>query len=140
MVSPVRRREAVVYLVHRYPVSERRACQLVGQHRSTQRYRVAPPEFELRLVARINELAERHPRYGYRRVWALLRQEGWQVNRKRIERLWRLEGHRVPPQRKERGEKARGTVLGAAWNTPAWPPTTYGPMTWSPRVPRTAGR
>jgi transposase InsO family protein len=106
-------------LTHRYSISERRACQLVGQHRSTQRYRVAPPEFELRLVARINELAERHPRYGYRRVWALLRQEGWQVNRKRIERLWRLEGHRVPPQRKKRGEKARGTALGAVWNTPA---------------------
>ncbi len=83
---------------------------------------IEPGEFELRLVRRINELADRHPRYGYRRIWALLRQEGWVVNRKRIERLWRLEGHRVPPQRKKHGEKARGTALGAAWNTPAAAP------------------
>lgn len=122
MVSPARRREAVAYLMHRHRVSERRACQLVGQHRSTQRYELRPGEFELRLVKRINELADRHPRYGYRRVWALLRQEGWQVNRKRIERLWRLEGHRVPPQRKKSGEKARGSALGAVWSTPATAP------------------
>jgi transposase InsO family protein len=122
MVSPARRRAAVTYLTHRFPVSERRACRLVGQHRSTQRHQPRPPEFELRLVKRMGELAERHPRYGYRRVWALLRQEGWVVNRKRIERLWRVEGHRVPPQRKKSGEKARGTAIGAAWNTPATAP------------------
>jgi hypothetical protein len=108
--------------MHRHRVSERRACELVGQHRSTQRYQVQPGEFELRLVGRINELAARHPRYRYRRVWALLRQEGWEVNRKRIERLWRLEGHRVPPQRRRMGKKARGSAAGAAWNTPASAP------------------
>jgi len=122
MVSPARRRAAVAHLLHRFPVSERRACQLVGQHRSTQRYEIQPPEFELRLVARMGELADRHPRYGYRRIWVLLRQEGWEVNRKRIERLWRLEGHRVPPQRRKLGEKARGTARGAVWNTPATEP------------------
>ena len=47
MVSPSRRRDAVAYLVKRHPVSERRACQLVGQHRSTQRYERQPPDFEL---------------------------------------------------------------------------------------------
>lgn len=112
----------MAYLRHRHGVSERRACQVVGQHRSTQRHQVKPAEFELRLVKRINELADRHPRYGYRRVWALLRQEGWVVNRKRIERLWRAEGHRVPPQRRKSGEKARGTAAGAVWNTPAGAP------------------
>src|SRR5271167_3441251 len=122
MVSPARRRAAVAHLMHRFPISERRACQLVGQNRSTQRYELRPPEFELRLVRRMGELADRHPRYGYRRIWALLRQEGWLVNRKRIERLWRLEGHRVPPQRKRSGEKARGSGLGAAWSTPAHAP------------------
>jgi len=122
MVSPERRRAAVAHVMHRFSVSERRACQVVGQHRSTQRYELRPGEFELQLVKRINELAERHPRYGYRRVWALLRQEGWQVNRKRIERLWRLEGHRVPPQRRKSGEKARGSAFGAFWNTPAMAP------------------
>jgi len=61
MVSPARRRNAVSYLQRRHRVSERRACALVGQHRSTQRYRRRPPDFELRLVARMNALAERHP-------------------------------------------------------------------------------
>ena len=87
MVSPSRRRDAVKYLVGRHPVSERRACKLVGQHRSTNRYRAVAPEFELRLIGRMNELAAAHPRYGYRRIWALLRAEGLEVNRKRIERL-----------------------------------------------------
>lgn len=63
----------------------------------------------------MNVLAERHPRYGYRRIWALLRAEGFPVNRKRIERLWRLEGHRVPPQRKSHGQKAVGNAGGSTW-------------------------
>ena len=115
MVSPSRRRDAVTYLCRRHPVSERRACQLLDQHRSAQRYVPEPPLLEQRLVERMNELAERHPRYGYRRVWALLRSEGFQVNRKRIERLWRLEGHRVPPQRKSSGQKAIGGAAGSSW-------------------------
>jgi putative transposase len=121
MVSPARRRDAVRYLVRRHTVSERRACQLVGQHRSTQRYEPAPPEYELRLVKEMNKLASAHPRWGYRTVWTLLRADGWQVNRKRIERLWRLEGHRVPPPRKtcDSGKKAQGTAEKAIWNLPA---------------------
>lgn len=104
-------------------VSERRACQLVEQHRSSQRYQRVSPEYELRLVARMNELAAEHPRFGYRRIWALLRDEGWRVNRKRIERLWRLEGHRVPPRRaKSSGRKAQGTADKAIWNLPALRP------------------
>jgi putative transposase len=115
MVSPSRRRDAVTYLCRRHPVSERRACQLLGQHRSTQRYVSQPPLLEQRLVERMNVLAERHPRYGYRRVWALLRSEGFMVNRKRIERLWRLEGHKVPAQRKSHGQKALGGPGGSTW-------------------------
>ncbi len=116
MVSPSRRRDAVTYLCRRHNVSERRACKVVGQHRSTNRYRPVPAELELRIVARMNELAAAHPRYGYRRIWALLRAEGFAVNRKRIERLWRLEGHRVPPQRRRQGQKAVGAASNAAWN------------------------
>jgi transposase InsO family protein len=68
----------------------------------------------------MNELAAVHPRYGYRRIWALLRGEGWRVNRKRIERLWRLEGHRVPPRRSQAsGKGAQGTADNAVWNRPA---------------------
>jgi putative transposase len=107
-VSPARRRDAVRYLVRRRKVSERRACRLLEQHRSTQRYQKVPAEYELRLVARMNELAAAHPRWGYRRVWSLLRGEGWRVNRKRIERLWRLEGHRVPaPAQPRFGQESR---------------------------------
>jgi putative transposase len=69
MVSPARRKDAVCYLRRRHRVSERRACRLVSQHRSTQRYRAQEPEYQLRLVKRMNALAERHPRYGYRRIW-----------------------------------------------------------------------
>ena len=122
MVSPSRRRDAVHYLCRRHGVSERRACRVVDQHRSTHRYRAVAPELELRLVARMNELAARHPRYGYRRIWALLRSEGFQVNRKRIKRLWRLEGHRVPPQRSRSGGKAAGAAGNAAWMLPATGP------------------
>jgi putative transposase len=119
-VSPARRRDAVRFLVAKRRVSERRACQLVGQNRSTQRYARQPAELELRLVKRMNELASQHPRYGYRRVWALLRSEGFQVNRKRVERLWRLEGHRVPPRRsKASGKRAQGTASNASWSRPA---------------------
>jgi putative transposase len=122
-VSPARRRDAVRFLVKRRRVSERRACRVVGQHRSTHRYERVVPEYELRLVARMNELAAAHPRYGYRRIWALLRGEGWRVNRKRIERLWRLEGHRVPPRRSQAsGKKAQGTAENAVWNRPATAP------------------
>ena len=122
-MSPARRRAAVGFLVKRRRASERRACRVVGQHRSTQRYQRVPAEYELRLVARMNELAAEHPRWGYRRVWALLREEGWRINRKRIERLWRLEGHRVPPRRsKASGKKALGAAEQAIWNLPATAP------------------
>ena len=75
----------------------------MGQPRATQRYRPLAREFERRLVGRMLELVREHPRYGYRRIWALLRREGWRVNRKRVYRLWRREGLRVPQkQRKKR--------------------------------------
>lgn len=123
MVSSARRRDAVAYLRRRHPkVSERRACRVVGQHRSTQRYRGIQPDFERWLIKRMNELAAKHPRYGYRRIWALLRGEGFEVNKKRIERLWRLEGHRVPPQRASRQKKNLGAASNAAWNLAATKP------------------
>jgi len=70
-----------------------------------------PREFERRLVGRMLELVREHPRYGYRRIWALLRWEGWRVNRKRIHRLWRREGLKVPQKRRKKrhlGQSANG--------------------------------
>ena len=84
-------------------VSERRACQVLGQARSTQRYRVCAPNDEAALTAAIVRLATRFGRYGYRRITALLRAEGWVVNHKRVERIWRREGLKVPRRHPKRG-------------------------------------
>jgi transposase InsO family protein len=84
-------------------VSERRACRVIGQARTTQRLiRLAGGEKE-KLIARITQLATKYGRYGYRRVTALLKQEGWQVNHKRVERIWRMEGFKVPQKQPRRG-------------------------------------
>ncbi len=83
-------------------VSQRRACGAVDQPRSTQRYEPAEADDEKPLVARMKELSARHPRYGYRRIWALLRSEGFKVNRKRVHRLWRREGLKVPQKQRKR--------------------------------------
>ena len=77
-------------------VSERRACRALGQPRSVQRYVACPRGDEDALTAAIVELASTYGRYGYRRVTALLRQAGWTVNAKRVERIWRREGLKVP--------------------------------------------
>jgi putative transposase len=84
-------------------VSERRACKVLGQPRSTQRRRPYVPDDEPRLVAQMIELASKYGRYGYRRITALLRHDGWMVNHKRIERLWRREGLKVPKKQPKRG-------------------------------------
>ncbi len=92
-------------------VSERRACKALGCARSTHRYEPRACDERARLVKRVLELAGCHPRYGYRRITALLRREGWHVNRKRVYRIWRREGLKVmAPQRKRRrlGSAANG--------------------------------
>ena len=103
MLSPPRRRQAVNHVRHHLGVSERRACRVVAQPRSTQRHRRQVPDDESRLVARLIELATQYGRYGYRRITALLRGEGWRVNHKRVERLWRREGLQVPQKQPKRG-------------------------------------
>lgn len=85
------------------PVSERRICRVLGQHRSTQRKVPRGADDEQALTADIIELARQYGRYGYRRVTALLRDAGWHVNRKRVERIWRREGLKVPQKQPKRG-------------------------------------
>ncbi len=68
---------------------------MLGQHRSTQRKAPRGREDEGRLVADIIELTRQYGRYGYRKIAALLRQAGWLVNDKRVERIWRCEGLKV---------------------------------------------
>jgi len=84
-------------------VSERRACRVLGQHRSTQRHRRGPRPGDPVLVKRIVELASQFGRYGYRRITGLLRNEGWRVNAKRVQRIWRQEGLKVPQKQPKRG-------------------------------------
>lgn len=121
-MSPSRRRAAVAFLIRRHRVSERRACKVVGQNRATNRYSPVPGDYEARLVEAIHKLAETHPRYGYRRVHALLVHEGWNVNVKRVERLWRREDLAVTPRRKTHGQKAVGADEYSAWALPALHP------------------
>lgn len=102
-MSPARRREAVARAMASNPISERRACRVLGVPRSTHRYVGRAREREEALLLRIRTLARENPRYGYRRIRALLNREGWAVNLKRVHRLWRQEGLKVPPvQRKRR--------------------------------------
>ena len=84
-------------------VSERRACSVIGQPRSTQRRPPTTPDDEDQLTADIVELARQYGRYGYRRITALLRSSGWAVNKKRVERIWRREGLKVPYKQPKRG-------------------------------------
>ena len=84
-------------------VSERRACAALGQHRSTQRKAPRGPEDEERLTADMIALARQYGRYGYRKIAEFLRRAGWQINDKRVERLWRCEGLKVPARQPKRG-------------------------------------
>jgi transposase InsO family protein len=84
-------------------VSQRRACQVLGQARSTQRRALSAPDDEPRLVERMVALAGKYGRYGYRRIAALLGSEGLKANHKRVERLWRREGLKVPQEQPKRG-------------------------------------
>jgi putative transposase len=96
VVSPDQQRAAAAYLSERYSVSQRRVCEVIGRSRSTLRYRRKQRADEPALVRAIKRLARRHPRYGYRRVHALLIREGWSVNLKRMRRLWNSLGLRRP--------------------------------------------
>src|SRR5271167_2334411 len=84
-------------------MSERRACRLVNQPRGTQRYQLTKREDEDALTEAIVEFASQYGRYGYRRITALLKRDGWQVGKDRVERIWRREGLKVPQRQKPRG-------------------------------------
>ena len=101
-VADAIRRHCIDRVRYGLGVSERRACRVLGQHRSTQRHIPRGWEDEGRLVADMIELARQYGCYSYRRIAALLRQAGWRVNDKRIERLWKREGLKVPSKQPKR--------------------------------------
>jgi len=93
----------VAHIQEELKVSERRACRVLGQGRTTQRRRGIVRDDEDALTGRIVQLASCYGRYGYRRITALLRYEGWRVNHKRVERIWRNQGLKVPKKQPKRG-------------------------------------
>src|SRR5512135_1246788 len=100
-----------------FEVSRRRACRALAVARSGLRYAPAHRDEWLALALRIEELAGMHPRYGYRRIWALLRREGWSVNKKAVHRLWRQSGLKLagpramPKPRRPHGQDRNGCHL-----------------------------
>jgi putative transposase len=106
VVTAGQRRRAVTLVCQRFSVSQRRACAVLGQPRSTQRYRVKVRDGEVELTKRLVRLAKKHPKYGVRRMTAVLRRDGRLVNRKRVERLWQAQGLQRPVRRKRRRNPA----------------------------------
>ncbi|AWV20307.1 Transposase (plasmid) [Roseomonas mucosa] len=102
-MSAARRRACVEYVTAKLDVSERFACRVLGQHRSVQRAAPRAADDEAALRESIIGLARQYGRYGYRRITALLRAEGWSCNHKRVERIWRVEGLKVPARQPKRG-------------------------------------
>ena len=86
----------------KYSISERRACRAIRQYRSTQRYEVRKLPDEDELTARIINLVAQYGRYGTPRITAMLLREGFKVNYKRVERIWRQQGTGVAKRQKKR--------------------------------------
>ena len=94
----------VIQVCQKLAVSERRACKVLEQARASQRRNLSPPLDEQWLTENIVALATKYGRYGYRRITALLNNEyGGRVNHKRVERIWRREGLKVPKKQPKRG-------------------------------------
>jgi putative transposase len=100
---------------------------VIGQPRSSQRYQGRKTQRDSALAERMVRLSGENPRYGYRRVWAMLRREGWQVNKKRVHRLWRQEGLKVT----EKQHKRRRLLLGESENGCTRRQAAYKDHVWS---------
>jgi putative transposase len=96
-----------------FGVSQRWACRLVGQHRSTQRRQRVAPDRDRALREQLRQFSRAHPRWGYRRAHAVLREQGWCVNRKAVQRCWREEGLRVPARRRKPQRLGTSTTTAA---------------------------
>jgi len=116
MVTSAQRREAVAHLIAACQMSERRACRIAGVERALVRYRSRRPD-DAELRTRLRALAHERRRFGYRRLHVLLRREGWAVNRKRVQRLYREERLMV----RKRGGRKRALGLRAPLPVPDRP-------------------
>ena len=122
-LSPAARREEARRLSSSGLCSARAACRILKLARSTCRYRGRPPtEYEASLHRRLEELSGKHPRYGYRRIAAPLRREGWKAGKRLVQRWRRQSGLRVPPTRRKQvrrgvstGPPTKATHRGHVW-------------------------
>ena len=122
MVSPRARRSAVACLMTERGLSQRRACRLVGLDRSSARYRSRPRADEAATIALVREYAHEQPMYGYRLIAAMLRHDGYGINRKRVYRIWRQEGLQLPRRhiRKRRYGDSSGILRRATKPNEVW--------------------
>ena len=116
-MTAARRRLIVTDLREQFHVSQRRVSRALDLSRSGLRYAPVARDIQAALARRIEELAGTHPRFGYRRIWALLVREGWSVNKKAVQRIWRHSGLRLakpranPKPRRPHGQDANGCHL-----------------------------
>jgi len=121
MVTPVAKRQAAGHLMEAHAVSERHACRLVQLHRSVARYRSESSRDDEALKKRLQELAQRYPRYGYLMLHQFLRNEGLVVNRKRTYRIYCELGLQVRTKRRKKLKRPRIPMLvptrpGVRWS------------------------
>jgi transposase InsO family protein len=123
VVSPDQKRQAAGDVASKKVCSERRACRVLDLARSTYRYQPkVPTPYQQQLYTRIVALSWQHPRYGYRRIRALLVQEGFQVSRKQVQRVRRSEGLKVrsKPKRIPRRGVSTGLPTKALYRNHVW--------------------
>ena len=128
-MSPNPQRAAADYLGERYGVSQRRACRVMGRSRSTLRYRRGHRTDEPALTRAIKRWARRHPRYGYRRIHAVLARRGWEVDRKRVHRLWIELGPRRPVRLRK--PRKLGPKPGVSANSRVAQPSRFKNEIWT---------
>jgi putative transposase len=129
VVNPNQQRSAAAYLGERYGISQRRACRVLGRSRSTLRYRGSHRGDEPALTRAIKKLARRHPRYGYRMIHARLARQGWEVNLKRVHRLWIELGLKRPVRRRK--PRKLGPKPGVSANSCVQQPARFKNDIWT---------
>jgi hypothetical protein len=129
VVSPGQERAAADSLGERYGVSQRRICGVMGRSRSTLRYRRQSRPDEPALTRELKRPARRHPRYGYRRVHAMLIRRGWTINLKRVRRLWNELGLRRPVRLRK--PRKLGPKPGTSANSCVQQPARFQNDVWT---------
>jgi putative transposase len=129
VVTGTQQRAAANYLGQSYGVSQRRAGRVLGRARSTLRYQRRQRAGEDAVIRALRRLAQRHPRWGYKRVRARLVHLGWRVNLKRVRRLWNALGLRRPPPRKK--PRKLGPKPGCSANSCVQQPARFKNDVWT---------